>query len=69
MHQALVETVRGQCIKLVVRNDHGDVSGASSAALDLWCVSNSAATFVSATSGQHRRPDHPQIALVGIDGC
>ena len=54
MLQALVETVPGPCVKLVVRNEDSDGSGTAAPALDLWCVSNAAATFIAASSGQHR---------------
>ena len=52
--QALVKTVPGPCVKLVVPDEETDASSSRAPAQDLWCVGNSAATFVLASSGEHR---------------
>ena len=58
-----METVPGPCVKLVVRSDDGDGSGEAVATVDLWCVSNSAATFVVASSGQQTPLLYPIATL------
>ena len=49
--QVLVKAVSGPCVKLVVRDGAADESSTADPAQDLWCVGNSAATFVTAASG------------------